>query len=825
MNLKRGHMVEKQNFKYATLFDAKVGEYCTDGSKKGLTMGPETAKRYEENDGTAVTVCCITYKHENYIRQALDGFLMQKTNFKFKVFVGEDCGPDGTADIVREYAEKYPDIIVPFIREKNMGAQTNLVDLCKRANSPYIAFCEGDDFWIDEYKLQKQFDYMQAHENIRMCYTCTEILAPEDWHLNSYYRREKDGRMIIPYCAPGFKMKSYFTLSDFLLIFPNHTSSAFYRWNYDLEIPEWYYRGIIGDIPMTLMQMGLGKAVYLPDVTSVYRRSDVGIFMSDDDQQHFANTRLDYVRFIKGLREHFRLYYNGAEEKLFRYRITKEISNYLNAAKVYQNSEMVDELFKQYPEEAFEALHTYLGSYNIYSSLINKLSYQDLSNLYVTRKGVYFAWPGLKLYGVLSRGWIFMRKVKNRALKILKTWRGYWKYSKVDKQKNLWVISGFRARNYMDNCMYFYEYLLENHPEIEAVWLTLDKSIYSRLKAEGKPVKMMNSPEGVDVMSRAAVAITDHFVVTDFDPQYGFNDKTKVVQLWHGVGFKSMGDANGVKNTAERGVRHSNDILKSDSDGIFTRIKKRIKYYFVAPFREKFEEYFLFVCPGQERLDMIADVWHIPHENCFMAGHPRNLPVYKQERQTDPVKIMYAPTYRFNYEREKAMVQEFLDAADNVQKLMEEVNGEFYLRMHPHTWRNYKNKITTVLKNYDRIFLDETKDIYTEIGTLSVMISDYSSIALDFALLDRPVIFHGADYEWFVENEAGFNLDFPNVIPGPMTFNWDETLERVKEYCLDPLKDKELRQDKIKYFFDLEANGADNSNRIIEEVKKRIELD
>ena len=103
-----------------------------------------------------MTVVCITYKHEAFIAQALDSFLMQKTDFKFKVFVGEDCGPDGTADIVREYARRYPDVIVPFIREENMGAQRNLIDLCQRATSPYIAFCEGDDYWIDEYKLQNR---------------------------------------------------------------------------------------------------------------------------------------------------------------------------------------------------------------------------------------------------------------------------------------------------------------------------------------------------------------------------------------------------------------------------------------------------------------------------------------------------------------------------------------------------------------------------------------------------------------------------------------------------------------------------------------------
>ena len=146
-------MQTKNDFKYAALFDSKTGRYNTEPGAEGLTMGPETAKRAAKNDGCAVTICCITYKHEDYIRSALDSFLMQKTNFKFKVFVGEDHGPDGTADIVREYAEKYPDIIVPFLREKNMGAQANLIDLCNHADSPYIAFCEGDDYWVDENKL------------------------------------------------------------------------------------------------------------------------------------------------------------------------------------------------------------------------------------------------------------------------------------------------------------------------------------------------------------------------------------------------------------------------------------------------------------------------------------------------------------------------------------------------------------------------------------------------------------------------------------------------------------------------------------------------
>ena len=185
---------------------------------------------------------------------------------------------------------------------------------------------------------------------------------------------------------------------------------------------------------------------------------------------------------------------------------------------------------------------------------------------------------------------------------------------------------------------------------------------------------------------------------------------------------------------------------------------------------------------------------------------------------------MYAPTYRFNYPREKQMVDEFLESAADIQALMEKIDGEFLLRMHPHTWRNYSGRITRALEPFDRISLDESPDVYQEIGTLSIMISDYSSISLDFALLDRPVIFHCADYDWFVENEAGFNLDFPSVIPGPMTFSWQETIGEIEKYYNNPEKDSDLRQEKIKYFFDKSVNGPDNSERIVGEIKRKLNI-
>jgi len=818
----------KKDFKYATLYQPEDGSFCTDGSREGLVMGPETAKRFEENDDCAVTVCCITYKHEELIRSALDSFLMQKTNFKFKVFVGEDCGPDGTADIVREYAEKYPDIIVPFIREKNMGAQANLIDLCNHATSPYIAFCEGDDYWVDEYKLQKQYDYMQANSEMRVCYSRAEISAPDDWFLRSWFKENKQGRLIFPDCEPLYKLKTDpIGASDCVWVFPVHTATVFYRWNYDVQIPDWYYTGIIGDHPIFLMQLGEGKAGFLPDVMSVYRRSDVGVYMSNDMDEHFMKTRIDHVRWMSGMLEWYSKYQEEYPKVAFENRIKLEAFNYLRTALKFDDYEAVQIFFSSYPEAAKMSLNAYLSFYADSRAITRTCGWEGYQLLVyhrvyrqILRPVVLF----LKIVHKCKLGCKALAVGLGKIAKDILSWICYWRYSLTPKKKNLWAITGFRGNVYMDNAKYFYEYILEHYPEIDIRWMTNDDDVYAMLKEEGKPVCKFGTKEGRKVLSHAYIAITDHNIMSDYTPLDGFNNKTKVVQLWHGVGFKAMGDGKNVKLVRERGVRYSDDILVKPGDNLFKKLWKKVKYFFCAHRRELFEKYFLFVCPGQERIDMIAKIWNISDESIFMAGHPRDILLHQMKPDLAHPKVLYAPTFRYNPVKELEMVDQCIKAFDAIEEMMEKVNGQFVIRLHPHTWRNYHTKLLHIMTKYQHISLDQEKDVYTSLGEYSVIISDYSSISLDFAMLDRPTVYHCADYKWFVQNEAGFNLDFPNVIPGPMTSNWEETLERVKEYCENPQKDSDLRQEKIKYFFDQSVNGPDNSARIVDEIKRRIQL-
>jgi glycosyltransferase involved in cell wall biosynthesis len=126
-----------------------------------------------------VSVCMITYNHENYISQAIEGILMQQTTFPFELIIGEDCSSDDTRKICIDYKKRYPDRIRLLLPEDNLGVFRNFVETMNTAKGKYIALCEGDDYWTDLYKLQKQVDFLDANPNFSASAHQSEIINAE----------------------------------------------------------------------------------------------------------------------------------------------------------------------------------------------------------------------------------------------------------------------------------------------------------------------------------------------------------------------------------------------------------------------------------------------------------------------------------------------------------------------------------------------------------------------------------------------------------------------------------------------------------------------
>ena len=125
-----------------------------------------------QNDEIVVSICCMAYNHESYIRKCIDSFLMQKTDFRFEVIIHDDASTDNTAQIIKEYERKYPEIIKPIYQTENQFSKGVSIPYKYQypvACGKYIALCEGDDFWTDELKLQKQVDFLERNEDCVLC--------------------------------------------------------------------------------------------------------------------------------------------------------------------------------------------------------------------------------------------------------------------------------------------------------------------------------------------------------------------------------------------------------------------------------------------------------------------------------------------------------------------------------------------------------------------------------------------------------------------------------------------------------------------------------
>lgn len=776
-----------------------------------------------ENTDVKVTIVCITYNQEKFIANALDSFLMQKTSFKYQIFVGDDNSKDNTANIILEYAKKNPGVIYPFIREKNIGPQRNCIDMCNRAQSTYIALCDGDDYWIDEFKLQKQYDHMEKNKDCNICGARTKIVNTKNWAHANYYIKNKKGEYIMPECYPNYRgAKEYLSGYELMENLFSHTSTLFFRWNYNIKYPKWFFEGVLGDIPLKLLQLGEGKATYIPDVVSVYRINESGVFTKFKNKDvMFINSRLEYIRVCSGLLEWYE------ENKLKNYhkialqnKIIIEANNYINSCIKLNCIDKIKELIELYPAAFTLCVQYYISANNDRRVLEKTFGWEGYKGIV---RNKYFR-NLLKPYSFFVSSILkYKHKYKNNFIFMLKC-LFYWLYTFVPKDKKIWIISGFRKKNYMDNTKYFFEYIVKNNPEINIYWMTDSNIIYDDLKAKDFPVLKMRSFKGIWVTARARIGIVDHYAVNDFNPIFGFNDNTSVVQLFHGVGFKSAVDKDGNFTANEPGFQPSSDIIISIEDSLITKIKKSFKYIIYAPHRELLEKYLLFLTPGKQIIDNFAIPWGVNSKSFFSAGYPRLVPILNRKRSNNNkcIKILYAPTYRWNAKSENKFIELFLNNLKIINDNLENIGGHLTIRLHPHTWRNYQNKIKSAISIYERVDFDAEKDVYLKLDSYDILITDYSSIATDFATLNRPTIYFCPDYEEYCKYDAGLIENFKNVITGPFVCRWDDVFKEVEKFKNEPNYYQNIMRNRLDYFYDSRFNNEYNSQRIVDEIKRRI---
>lgn len=209
-----------------------------------------------------VSIICNSYNHENYIADAIEGFLMQKTNFGYEILIHDDASTDKTQEIIREYELKYPNIIKPIYQIENQhskGVKISSTYNFPRMRGKYIALCEGDDYWIDPFKLQKQVDYMQKHPECSLCVHAAYRVRPDKTEHKSSVRPNHGDRI--------------FTVEEVILggggLFA--TNSILYPAVFKDNRPKFFENAPVGDFPLAIYLALKGTVYYIDEFMSAYR--------------------------------------------------------------------------------------------------------------------------------------------------------------------------------------------------------------------------------------------------------------------------------------------------------------------------------------------------------------------------------------------------------------------------------------------------------------------------------------------------------------------------------------------------------------------------
>lgn len=211
----------------------------------------------EKKNIPLLSVCLITYNDVKYIREAIDGVLMQKVKYSWEFIIADDCSTDGTREIVLEYKEKYPNIIKLILQENNVGPAKNFMELMSAPRSKYIAYIEGDDYWTDPHKLQRQLEYLENNQDYGLVYSKAKVFND----IKGCFEKKIIGK--------AFNDKELLLSNTIPTLTTMFRRDLYQRYLLDVKPEEKNWES--GDYPIWLWFQFNSKIYFMPDITAAYR--------------------------------------------------------------------------------------------------------------------------------------------------------------------------------------------------------------------------------------------------------------------------------------------------------------------------------------------------------------------------------------------------------------------------------------------------------------------------------------------------------------------------------------------------------------------------
>lgn len=324
----------------------------------------------------------------------------------------------------------------------------------------------------------------------------------------------------------------------------------------------------------------------------------------------------------------------------------------------------------------------------------------------------------------------------------------------IPKKKNLWLFGAWQARIYADNSKYLFEYICQFHPEIDAVWITRSQAVVNHVRALGYRCYSMGSLAGMWLAARAEAAFETE---GDWDVSPVINrEKTKVIQLWHGIAGKaaSWKDANG------------NNLWSEE-------VGRRFRSYYWMATSEKY-------------IEVLSGITTVPKERFFITGYPRNDTFVTKPRNVYFEKMMgeqknskwmiYMPTHR-NFGKEAINLEAFQMVDNELKKR----NIYMVYKPHFHELKNllpYEDSFSNIVLAKDQ---EVYADVYSYLHYFDLLISDYSSVGYDFLCAKKPIILFPYDIEHFRKADAGLFDHYEEIPAGPFCYSWEEVINTACE--------------------------------------------
>lgn len=312
--------------------------------EKGISLlkSSQSASLYNVQENAQVAVLTLCYNHEKFIAQNIISIAKQKTDFPFVHIIHDDGSTDKSVEIIETLAAKYPHIV--FIQKKDKLAfwEGNSVRrLFEMARTPYVALCDGDDYFIDTSKLQKQYDFLKSNDRYSICFHPVSMI----WE----NKQKEDGVFPLPVDLPPHKPPYY--LADLIRWNFMSTSSVMYRWRFADGLPSWFCSSALpGDWYWHMLHAEVGRIGMLDDIMSVYRRHDGGIwkYAEVDLVKHKENHGIQELRTYIAMDEQF----NGRFRNIFEKRILYEFSMLYELSAYHDIPKPFEDAVREFPEWA-----------------------------------------------------------------------------------------------------------------------------------------------------------------------------------------------------------------------------------------------------------------------------------------------------------------------------------------------------------------------------------------------------------------------------------------------------------------------------------------